>query len=134
VLGKEKVLARIEWVLTHPGFSVILKFILRFGIIVRDLHGLPNAEYVASKPRAFELFQKLRRIAIEPEVKQLLQEDRDGAFSVLCACVDFANFRGTLISFPDIVAAKIEDTEWDRDGITSVPVTWFLMNAIHAMK
>jgi glutamyl-tRNA synthetase len=134
VLGKEKVLARIEWVLTHPGFSVILKFILRFGIIVRDLHGLPNAEYVASKPRAFELFQKLRRIAIEPEVKQVLQEDRDGAFSVLCACVDFANFRGTLISFPDIVAAKIEDTEWDRDGITSVPVTWFLMNAIHAMK
>ena len=134
VLGKEKVLARVERVLTHPGFSVVLKFILRFGIIVRDLHGLPNAEYVASKPRAFELFQKLRRIAIEPEVKQVLQEDRDGAFSVLCACVDFANFRGTLISFPDIVAAKIEDTEWDRDGITSVPVTWFLMNAIHAMK
>ena len=134
VLGKEKVMARVERVLTHPGFSVVLKFILRFGIIVRDLHGLPNAEYVASKPRAFELFQKLRRIAIEPEVKQVLQEDRDGAFSVLCACVDFANFRGTLISFPDIVAAKIEDTEWDRDGITSVPVTWFLMNAIHAMK
>ena len=135
VLGKEKVMQRLECALAHPGFSRIpVKFILRIGLMVRDLHGLPDPEYAASKSRAFELFQKLRHISNEREARQLLQENREGAFSLLCACVDLAGQRRTPISFPDIAAAKLEDTEWDQDGIKSVPIRWFLMEAIEAIK
>jgi len=135
VLGKDKVMQRIGCALVDPGFSRIpRKFILRIGVIIRNAHGLPDVEYVASKSKAYELFQKLRRVSIEHEAQQLFQEDRDAAWSLLYACLDHANLNRTPTSLPDIAAAKPEDTEWDRDGITSSPISWFLMKAIEAMK
>ena len=135
VIGKSNVLQRLGRALVHPGFSRFPRaFILRIGVMVRDVHGLPDVEYRASKSKADELFQKLRHVSIEREAQRLLQEDRDGAWSLLFACLDHANLNRTPTSLPDIAAAKPEDTEWDRDGITSVPITWFLMKAIEAMK
>jgi hypothetical protein len=135
VLGKDKVIRRLGRATVHPEFSHIpLKFIMRVGILVRDTHGLPDAEYVASELKARELFRKLQHTSIEREAKPILQQDQEGAFSLLFACIDFASSHGTPISLGDISVAKIEDTEWDRDGITNVSINLFLRKAIDGMK
>lgn len=114
--------------------QVPTKFVLRLGLRIRELHGLPDAEYATSKSHALRLFQKVRRISVEHEVKRLLQEDREGAFSLLLACMDFANLVGTQVSLRDIADAKLENTEWDRSSVKSASQTWFLMKAIGSMK
>jgi glutamyl-tRNA synthetase len=135
VLGKDKVIRRLGRATVHPEFSHIpLKFIMWVGILVRDTHGLPDAEYVASELKARELFRKLQHTSIEREAKPILQQDQEGAFSLLFACIDFASSHGTPISLGDISVAKIEDTEWDRDGITNVSINLFLRKAIDGMK
>jgi hypothetical protein len=135
VLGKEKVMQRLRCALAHAGFSKIpVKFILRIGIFIRDSYGLPNAEHATSKSKAREMFGKLHLISSESQVQRVLQEDREGAFSLLIACLVFASSHGTPISLPDIEAAKFEDTEWDRVGMLNASITWFLMEAIDAMK
>ena len=138
VLGKERVMARIEKALGNAGFSQTpIKFISRIGIHIRDAHGLPDSEYIASKSKAFELFQKLRHISIERDAQRVLQEDREGAFSLLCACFDYVNsncsqLNCATISFPDIAAAKIEDTEWGRDGMKDPHIIWFFFKLLDA--
>ena len=114
--------------------QVPVEFFLRLCLLIRELHGLPDADYVASNPSALALFRKLRHISAEHGAKRLLAEDREGSLSLLCACVDFASFCGTPISFADIGDAKLENTEWGRDGMKNVSVTWFLMKAIYSMK
>jgi Anticodon binding domain len=140
IIGRDKTLARIEKALNNVGFSQVPKmFIRRIGLHIFTAHGIPDSEYIASKSKAFELFQKLRHVSIERDAQRILQDDREGATSLLFACVDYVNsnctqLNCTPISIPDLAAATIEDSEWGRDGMNSPHIIWFFMKSVEAMK
>lgn len=110
-------------------------FVLRLGHLVLELHEPPNADYVPLKSNAQRMFQCLRKhhVLYEDEAKTLLQSDREAAQDLLYGCIDFSNNHGEPLSLQNIADAKPEDTKWDRTGVTSAPIAFFLMRVIEEM-
>jgi hypothetical protein len=109
------------------------RFLLRFGILVREVHGLPDPDYAASRSSALKLFRNLARVQYEDAARRVLSRDQAGTLSLLCAIIGESNQRGVPLSLPDIAAAKKEDSEWVRQGFQDVEVQWFFRRAIHHM-
>jgi hypothetical protein len=107
-------------------------FVLTLGALVRDLRGLPDAVYACSQSCALGLFRKLQRVSYNGQANEFLQEDKVGAWSLLIACMNYANNHGVPISFPDIAASNVGPTAWDRNEIRGNLM--FMMRAVEVCR
>jgi hypothetical protein len=110
-----------------------IQFLLRFGILVREVHGLPDSDYAASKSSALKLFQHMERVHDEDEAIPWLRQDRAGTLSVLCAIIVESSKRGFPLSLRAIADSKRENTEWGLRGFEEPEVWWFFRTSIENM-
>ena len=116
-----------------PLTEIQIRFLVRFCILIREVCGLPSADYAASKSSALILFQGLELARDEDEAIRQMRQNPTGAQSLLCAIILHATPRGAPISLPQIAAAKKEDAKWEKEGLRDTAMWMLFRNAIAAL-